>query len=231
MLFAEETPRVEFFLEGAALRQFRNDVRVPGRGSAVDFRSLIGEDAGAAFRLTGVGRFDDDSGWRFVVAPLSASGTGRLRSPKRFDGSTFAPGVATRARYRFDSYRLTYWRRFRSDARSAWRFGYTLKLRDAEVSLRQPGVSERFRNTGLVPLLHFGGTTALGPKTDLLLDFDGLVAPQGSALDLGAFVRHRLSPTLGAFAGLRVLYGGADNDDTYNLATFGYLTAGLSVRL
>lgn len=186
---------------------------------------------GAAFRVTGIGRFDDDSGWRVVVAPLSVSGTGRLKSAKRFDGSTFLPGVDTRAKYRFDSYRLTYWRRLRSDARSAWRFGYTLKVRDAEVSLRHAGVSERFRNTGLVPLLHFGGTTSVGPNTDLVLDFDGLVAPQGSALDLGAFVRQRLSPQVGAFAGFRVLYGGADNDNTYNLATFGYLTAGLSVRI
>lgn len=43
MLLAEDPPRFEVFLEGASLLQFRNDVRVPGRGSNVGFRSLIGE--------------------------------------------------------------------------------------------------------------------------------------------------------------------------------------------
>ncbi|RYG23366.1 hypothetical protein EON82_14235 [bacterium] len=231
MMLFEDPHKTEFFLEGASLLQFRNDVRVPGDGSNINFRSLVGANPGAAFRVVGVGRFDDDSGWRIVVAPLSVSGKGRFSSPRRFDGSTFAAGVDTRGEYRFDSYRVTYWRRFRSDSRSAWRFGYTLKVRDAEVKLQQPGVSERFRNTGFVPLLHFGGTRSVGPNTDIVLDFDGLVAPQGSALDLGAFVRQRLSARVGAFAGVRVLYGGADNDDTFNLATFGYLTAGLSFRL
>ena len=228
-MFVSDVPQSsEFFFESAYLIQLRNDVRVPGSGSNVDYRSLIGANPGAAFRLTGVGRFDSDSGWRVVYAPLSISATGQFSSAKSFNGTTFAAGVDTRGGYRFDSYRLTYWRRAKGDSRSEWRFGWTLKVRDAEVSLSQPGTATRFKNTGIVPLLHFGGVRAIGERTDLVVDFDGLVAPQGSALDLAMFLRYRLDDRTGVFGGFRMLYGGADNDATFNLAAFGYLTLGVS---
>ena len=189
------------WIEGAALLQLQNNVRVPGNGSTVDYRSLIGAAPGASFRLVGNGEFDSDSGWRIVYAPLSISGSGTFSSAVSFNGSTFAAGVPTRGGYRFDSYRVSYWRRAKGNTTDKWQFGWTLKLRDAEVSLRQPGVSTRYRNTGFVPLIYFGGTRSLTPDLELVVDFDGLWAPQGSALDLGVFYAEGCRSGLACFLG------------------------------
>ncbi|RYG42329.1 hypothetical protein EON79_19130, partial [bacterium] len=204
----DQKPRPpEIFIEAASLLQIQNKARVPGAGSEIDLRRLLGQNPGFAFRLMAIGSFDRDSGWRIVYAPLSISGTGEFDAPKSFNGTTFAAGVLTRGNYRFDSYRATYWRRMRGSERSHWRFGYTLKVRDAEIGLRQAGVRDRSRNTGIVPLLHVSGTYRLGANTDLLVDFDGLIAPQGSALDLGVFVRRQFGARVGGFLGVRGLYG------------------------
>ncbi len=223
-------PPTELLLEGSAYYQNRNDVRVPGNGTTFSYRSLLGQGPRPTSRITLLQPLDGDQGIRFVYAPLAFSGRGRLSRATQFNGATFAPGVDTRGRYQFDSYRLSYYRRVRSREGDAWRFGLTLKVRDAEVALSQPGLSRAYRNTGIVPLLHFGGRARLSDRWSAIVDFDGLIAPQGRALDLGVSVAYRTSERLHWYIGLRALDGGADNDRTYNAALFTYATAGVALR-
>lgn len=224
-------PRLELMLEGGSVSSQRNVVRVPGNGTTVNFRDLIGRDGKLYGRTTLSYRLADGRGLRLVIAPLSQSGNGILSQTTDFDGATFAAGVPTEALYRFDSYRLTYWTRVRTqDVRSDFRAGFTLKVRDAAVGLRQGSLSRRYVNTGLVPLIYFGGSQRLDAKNRLIVDFDGLVAPQGRALDLGLFWGRELTPNTELLLGVRALNGGADNDNTYNDATFFYLSAGVGFR-
>lgn len=226
MLFADQPAQFELLLEGSAVYQVRNDVRVPSGGTTFSYKNLLGSGPKLGGRLTVLFHQSKDQGWRFVYAPLTISGSGKLTQTTEFNGSTFQAGVETDGSYRFDSYRLSYWRRTRGD----WRFGYTLKVRDAEVSLRQGSIYERFKNTGLVPLIYLGGERRIDDRSRVLFDFDGLAAPQGRALDLAVFYARTVSSGAEAFVGFRALEGGADNDQTYNSALITYLSAGVAVR-
>ncbi|MDX2066415.1 MAG: hypothetical protein SFX74_11790 [Fimbriimonadaceae bacterium] len=222
--------RFELHLEPAWISQSLNDVRVPGNGTNVPFDRLAG---GTQFggRLTLRYAATASTGWRAVIAPYRATGRGRLSEPTSFDGAVFAPGVDTDAEYEFNSYRLTYFGRWRvRDPRAELTFGYTLKARDAVVGLRQGNLRRRFSNFGLVPLLHIGGRYRFSERFALAFDFDGLVATQGRALDLGLFLETPVARNLDLRIGGRVVDGGADNDRTRNVALITSYGIGLNYR-
>lgn len=215
-------------LEGALAWQSRNDQRVPGNGG--DDFSLADFDTGPfpLYRLYVGHVFGGKHELRGLYAPLQTDLRGRFGSPVRFEGSTFAPGVETKARYRFNSYRLTYAYHF--DDLGSWKLaaGFTAKIRDAEVTLIQGNLRESKTNVGFVPLLNFQAWRELGSGFAFRFDLDGLAAPQGRAIDAGLFLERELSPeAFSAFAGYRTVEGGADNDEVYNFAWIHYATLGL----
>jgi hypothetical protein len=83
----------------------------------------------------------------------------------------------------------------------------------------------------VVPLIHLSGERKLSERWKLLLDADGLAAPQGRAFDVGLFLAHRLSPKTDLTLGARTLEGGADNERVYNFARLDYLSMGLVLKL
>jgi hypothetical protein len=108
----------------------------------------------------------------------------------------------------------------------AW--GFTGKIRDAEVRLTQGALRESKSNVGFVPLLHFQANRALSENWLFRFDFDGLAAPQGRAFDLAFFIERSLEwNNLSAFGGYRTLEGGADNDEVFNFAWIHYAVLGL----
>jgi hypothetical protein len=223
-------PRFELHVEPALLSQALNDVRVPGNGTNVPFDQLTGGTQ-LGGRLTLRYSATPSTGWRAVIAPYRATGRGQLSESTSFDGAVFAPGVATDAEYEFNSYRVTYFQRWRvRDPRAELTFGYTLKARDAVVGLSQGNLRRRFTNFGLVPLLHVGGRYRFSERVALAFDFDGLVATQGRALDLGLFLETPIAQNLDLRIGGRVLDGGADNDRTRNFALITSYGVGLNYR-
>ena len=124
------------------------------------------------------------------------------------------------ARYRFDSYRLT-WRYLVHDGeRWDWRLGVTAKLRDAEIELQQGGLVARKTDTGFVPLLHVAADWQVTPDWRLALDVDGAASPQGRAIDASLKGWWALRDGLELGFGYRALEGGADNDEVYTFAWF-----------
>jgi hypothetical protein len=232
MFDAPPPPRWELLLEGAATQTLLNDVRVPGDATLVDFRDLAGRGTRFSGRGTLLYRFDRDHGLRLVAAPFQQSGTGTLPQTTFFAGETFQPGVATRGDYKFNSYRASYWRRWNigDPDRNDFRAGITLKVRDARVALAQGETAAEFTDVGLVPLVHLGGSRSLGRDWRLILDFDGLWAPQGRAFDIGVFAAHRVGSKAELILGIRTLDGGANNPRTYNQANVLYYTSGISLR-
>jgi hypothetical protein len=214
-----------------SVSQQRNFVQIPNsaQGTRFSLVDVLGSDAEAAARVTlVVGGFGAGQQWRFIAAPFSIEGDGTLGAPVDFNGARFAAGPV-RATYTFNSYRATYRWPLAQTPHWTWRAGVTAKVRDAEIALRQGAVASSKTNTGIVPLLHLAGEAQYG-SWRIALDGDALASGQGRAIDLGARFGYALSNSLEAFAGVRVIEGGADNDEVYNFAQLNQVSLGLRAR-
>lgn len=214
-------------VEGGAVWQSRNTARIPnsGEGSRFSLRDLQGGDAEAFLRLDGTWQINERHQLRALYAPYSITRTGIPGTALEFDGTTFAASESTEAHYRFDSYRLSYRYRFHHGEDWTWWGGATVKVRDANIRLRQAGVMEQYKDTGVVPLLSVVGYRRMGDRWTLVLDADGLWAPQGRAFDVAVKARYALGRGMSLGLGYRTLEGGADNDKVYTFAWQHYALA------
>jgi len=223
--------RFRLELEGQAAWVARNDVAIPGdTGTRFSMNDLTGDGPFPAGRLTFDAHVTGRHGLRLVIAPLEFSGTGSFDTPVSFAGTTFAPGVDTRGKYKFNTYRLTYRYGIHRGARWDWDLGATLLVRDAEISVEQGGTEASDDNVGLVPLFHVDGEYRFTPRWNFLLNFDGLASAQGRAFDAALKLGYDLSDRWRLSFGYRTLEGGADNDDVHNFAWFHYAVASVSFR-
>lgn len=218
-----ESSRWNIGLEMGAVRQSYNDVQIPSNtGTRFSLSDLAGNDPLPFYRLELFYDLTDKHQLRFLIAPLGYSEYGVLNKNVDFDGQTFTAGINTEVTYKFNSYRASYRYLFYNDQKWRWHVGGTLKIRDAEIALQQVGVSASNTNLGIVPLLNLYGEYKLANKWQFIVDFDGLAAPQGRALDLGLKVNYDIEKNWYLGGGLRILDGGADNDKVYNFAQFNY---------
>jgi opacity protein-like surface antigen len=222
-----------FMLDGelGAAWQSSNEVQVPNdaAGTRFDFRGLTGDGPYLAGRLTFSWQVAPKHEVRALYAPLGLKETGTLPGPVRFEGQTFN-GANVEGEYRFDSYRIGYRYTFFENTAWTWKAGVTGKIRDAEITLRQNGVSASRTDTGFVPLLSLYGEWRFAPRWRGELDLEGLGASQGRAIDLGLRAGYDLTRNWNVGVGYRFLDGGADNDNVYNFARFNYAVATLRYR-
>lgn len=213
-------------MELGSTTQSLNEVKIPGNtGTKIDLTDF-GKDPVTSYRVY-LGYTWDRHEIRGLYAPLEFNLNGALSQPTIFKNSVFQPGVSTDAVYKFNSYRLGY--SYALEKTSEWdlRFGFTGKIRDAEVTLSQGVVRESKKNVGFVPLLNFQAFKKLSDLYSFQLDLDALGAPQGRAIDLGLFLeRKAFSPQTKAFIGYRTVEGGADNKTVYSFAWIHTLTLG-----
>jgi len=220
---AEQAPyRFSLEVEGGLAWQARNDVQIPNTAAGTRFSiaDTVGSGPFPTARVDFAWALTDRQDLCFLVAPLGFDESGRLPGPVNFNGASFNAASPTDITYRFNSYRATW--RYRVFEDDAWtvKLGVTGKIRDAEITLTQGGVSSTDSNVGFVPLLHAWAERRLGERFRLILDFDGLAAPQGRAIDFAAKLGYDITPSLMVTAGWRVLDGGVDNDTVYNFARF-----------
>ncbi len=228
MLPMTDAPDLRIDFDAGAALVHRNEVAFPGdTGDRFSLTRLDGRGPAAALRLDAVWSRGDGSEWRLLLAPFRTQGTGSLAGPVSFDGQTFNAGQA-RHRYRFDSYRLTWRKLWKSGPNSTWMTGATLKVRDAEVGLSQGGTVGRTRNTGLVPLFHVFGREALGGPWSFEFQADALAAPQGRAIEAEFKFVRQASAGQEWYLAFRSLEGGADNDEVFSFAWFS--SAALGIR-
>jgi hypothetical protein len=221
--------RAETYLivEGGSTWQNRNDQSVPGSTGTRFSIAEFNQGPFAGYRLYLGHKWSNRHEMRLLYAPLALDLKGQFNKPVTFIDSTFAPNIDTNAFYKFNSYRLTYLYHFDENQGWNWALGFTAKVRDAEVRLTQGSVTESKKNVGFVPLLHFQVNGALGSFWFFRLDFDGLAAPQGRAIDLGLFLEKQIAGTqIFLFGGYRTVEGGADNKEVYNFAWFHTATIG-----
>ncbi len=222
---ADDEPRWTASIEAGAVWQGRNDARIPGdTGTKFSLADLQGREARASGRLTLTMDEGSSNRWRLLIAPLEIRGTGELPRTVGFAGASYAPATPTTGWYKFNSYRITYMRRFHHSDRASWYFGGTLKVRDARIALRQGSTATSDYDLGIVPLAQLSGVVGLGSGWRLNVDVDGLAAPQGRAFDVGIHAMRDLTPDWALGIGYRTLEGGADNDSVYTFAWLNYLT-------
>jgi hypothetical protein len=223
---------LEIELEGGPFFQTRNDVRIPS-DSGTTF-SLANLSSGPFAGVRGTLSW---SPWRrhyfrALIAPFTAVVHGVLGSPVSFRGTTFAAGTSTEGVYRFNSYRLTY--AYRAILTSTWELavGFTSKIRDAEISVRQGNTRASSFNVGYVPLLHLFVRYQPTQSFGIVFDGDGLASPQGRAFDLALKTFYRIAPQWEVYAGARTIEGGTGGaGGTFNFAWLFSGFAGLKWNL
>lgn len=224
--------QVAMDLEAGVVFPGYNTVRIPGNGgTALSLSSELKTESAGFVR----GRIFYSLGPRHtlsvLVAPLAVKATGQVPKVVQFQDKTFAANTPIEAKWKFNSYRLTY--RYDLAVSDAVEFGLGLtgKIRDAEVRLSGGGETSAKTNVGFVPLINFRFLWNAAPRFGFLLEGDALAAPQGRAEDVLAAVLYRPSEGFSVKAGYRILEGGADNDKVYNFSLFHYAALGVMVTL
>jgi AraC-like DNA-binding protein len=160
-------------------------------------------------------------GLRLVAAPLGFDETGFLPYPVEFAGQSFSDEQPVTARYRFNSWRVTY--RYRFDRPSGWQVwaGVTAKVRDAEIRLIQGDTVGLDDDTGFVPLLYLAARYRFSDRWSFDGDFDGLAGGPGRAIDLSFRFNYLISERWS----LGIGYRGLDEPITDIAFALGYANA------
>lgn len=218
-------------LETGAVWQAQNDVRIPGdTGTRYSIADIAGEGPFQFYRLEYFLNLSERKQLRFLFAPFRFTETGPPKKDIFYVDETFSAGQNTKFNYQFNSYRVSY--RYLYKNTSSWHLwlGGTVKIRDAEIELQQGNVKAGDANVGLVPLFNLYSDYQLDDNWRFIADFDGLIGPQGRAIDLGLKLNYDIDRHWYLGVGYRTLEGGADNDEVYNFAWFNYALVSAGYR-
>jgi hypothetical protein len=224
--------RFSLEFETGAVWQSRNEIHIPdtAQGTRFAMTDLQGSGPNAHRRVELTWNLTHRHSLKFVYAPLSFSGTGMFSTQVRFAGGTFPSGTPVDSDYKFDSYRLTYRYLLHESDRWRWKIGATAFLRDARVELRREGERASDSDVGVVPLLSANVEYVIAPGWTALIDFDGLVSPQGRAIDVAAKIRYDLTNAWYVTAGYRMFEGGVDNSERFAFGWYNFAVVSLGVR-
>jgi hypothetical protein len=227
---AHADDRFRLEIEGGPAWQTRNDFAIPGdTGTRVDLATI---ESGPVVALRTTLTWNAGERWslRLLAAPLRLKASFVPDAPVDFDGATFPAAEKVTARYRFDSYRLSWIYRFPPGRRWSFRAGFTAKIRSAEIGIEGRSISRAYDNVGFVPLLHGGLRFQARERLAFDLEADALAAPQGRAEDVILRADLQLSKTVSAYGGYRFVEGGADNDKVFTFAFLHYAVAGVRLH-
>ena len=211
-----------------------NNVDIPNNLSSDRFslHSLLGSGSRQ------FGRFSYDKpilggrqGYRFVVSLIDETGDGVLALPVRIGAKILQPGVKTRAFYRFNGYRATYWWRMHQDQNNLVRIGATLNIRDATIDVRQPGAQAYESNIGPVPLLYFQIDHRVSDRVKATFETDAFAVPGGRAIDANLRLAYSLNPVTDLSLGVRAFDGlGDEKGPVFNSIRYYYTTIGIGYK-
>jgi hypothetical protein len=223
------TPRLTLDLETGAVWASSNDVQVPGH-AGTRFSVADGGDfqpGTTAFVRARVGGTMGRHALFFTFAPVRLTGQGRSGANIFFQNLTFTASGDTTARYRFDTYKLTYRYTLLSVPSLDLALGASALVRDTEIRLSQFGQTSSERSTGFLPLLSFRVAWRMGGPFALSLDGDALPAGQNRLEDV-ALALEFASGDLTFRAGYRLVEGGIDSSSLFNSAWLNHALVGVT---
>jgi hypothetical protein len=154
------------------------------------------------------------------------------KAPKdiEYNGGSYLKDENITVNYMFDSYRIGYFFKVRSNKEEEFRIGVTGKIRSAKIELVQNDTKKEFSNTGFVPLFYVSYEKALAVNWSVFSDMDFAAAPQGRAFDIAIKAKCWLQEDRFWGFGIRTLDGGADNDEVVTWSWFNYLVVDYAIR-
>jgi len=231
-LMAADDSRFSLELEAGPVWQSSNNVQIPNSdlGTRFSLEDLVGSGPWPAGRVYFTWNINQKHGLRLLLAPLSYTETGIFDEEVLFAGEGYEAGVPTEATYQFNSWRLSYRYKFKNGDRWQLWVGFTAKIRDAKIELRQGDTASKDDDFGFVPLLHFAADWRFAENWHFIADLDGLAGGPGRAIDLALKIAYDINDRWSVTAGYRTVEGGADVDEVYNFAWFNYAVVSGVVR-
>jgi hypothetical protein len=221
---AQTDTRFSLELEVGPAWQSRNTVQIPNTdaGTRFSLEELVGSGPWVAPRAYFTWNLNRKHSLRLLAAPLSYTESGVFDESVQFAGETYEPGDPVEATYQFNSWRIGYRYQFKDGERWKLWVGFTAKVRDAKIALKQGDTESEDTDTGFVPLLAFAAHYKMADRWHLLFDFEGLAGGPGRAIDLALKVGYDINDRWAVRAGYRTVEGGADIEEVYNFAWFQY---------
>lgn len=224
--------RFELDIEGGAAWSGYNDVGIPGdSGTRFSLQDKFDLTPAIAARVRLRWHINRRHSLTLMGAPLRIYGTGTADQNINFNGDTFTNGSPLDARYRFDSYRLTYRYTMQPAPNLLLGIGFTAKIRSASIRIDDGVTTSERSDLGFVPLIKFWLDWEFAPRFGLLFEGDALAAPQGRAEDVTLALRYTLPTGLTFRVGYRMVEGGSDNDSVYTFAWVHQVVFGTVLRL
>ena len=147
------------------------------RGTSISLSKDLKADAGLFLRARLTWQIKPRHASLFA-APLSLKASGSVAKPLFYNGEEFAAATPLKARYVFNSYRLTYRYTLVPGDRFKFGIGITAKIRDAGIRVEGGGKTTEKTNVGVVPLINFRLDWMFSGRTGILLEGDALAAPR-----------------------------------------------------
>ncbi len=207
-----------------------NNIRIPNKsGTQLSLSEELKTDQQLFWRIRAGYLIQERHLISLLVAPLSLDAEGKVNRDIFFFEKNFIANETIKAKFRFDSYRVTYRYTFLKRERINLGIGFTAKIRDAEITLENRFGKSTKLNTGFVPIINFNVEWLFSDKYALLINGDALASPQGQgrAEDVFAGFLYKRTEHLNIKMGYRILEGGADVDEVYNFTLVNYLSVGL----
>ena len=214
-----------------------NDVRIPGDTGTPFSLADIGSNASLFFRVKFNYTIAERHTISILLAPFTKTYQGKLSTNiADFAGQSYSSIYEVKAKYQFNSWRLSYRWDFIRSKQFQIGIGLTGKIRDAKISMKGKDnmgtiVESSKKNVGFVPLINFLFAWKITPCMDLRIEGDALAAPQGRAEDVFFGWTGCISDKVRIKLGYRFLEGGADNNAVYNFALFHYIVFGMSFQI
>jgi hypothetical protein len=210
-----------------------NDVRIPNSGNNTNFslKNDVGLKPALSTRFSIHYRITPRHQISLMATPLTLEGNEKLSKDLVYQDKHFWKNEQVEAVYRFDSYRFQYRYLLPRQFLGIRAVGASLKLRDAEISLKSISTETGKSNTGFVPLLSLNAGYRVNDELDLVLEAEGLASPYGRAEDVFVGASYTLRKNLSVKAGYRFLEGGSDIEEVYTFAAVHYALIGFQVKL
>lgn len=206
-----------------------NDVQIPGdTGTRFSLSNDLSVDSKIFYRVRLTKEIKNNKFISFLYAPLLLDAEGILGKQVNFNGDVFPVNTNVQGKYRFDSYRISYWKKYVKNDRFSYKLGFTAEIRDASVKISGNGINSEKKNTGFVPLLNFGFNYKFSNKFSFIFDADALAGGPGRAEDVLIAGKYKISPQSNVKIGYRLVEGGADVTEVYNFALLNYVVLGFT---
>lgn len=212
--------------------QTYNRVQIPnGEGTAFDlYKDFQIQGPVIYYSLKPGFSFRERNHIFLLYAPLSVNYEGAAPFDIRFQNTTFLQGQMVNARYKFNSYRLTYRRDVFISEKWIVGVGFTAKIRDAEIRLTTTNETDKKDDFGFVPLLNLYAEYNF-KNWAAFFEGDGLAGGPGRAFDLYLGGKIAINEHLKIKAAYRIVEGGADVKSVYNFTMLHFANLGLIISI